>query len=122
MTEIEQKKRGRPKLSRETTYFNERIAMCNKILNILSVNDDNNKFIMNDITDEQIAAILLELPNIKIYYDTAQWQLSRKDNNLSLIMTLIRYILKENNINYISSSIKVRENNVTINKQLYVIN
>lgn len=115
------KSRGRPKINKEIIYASQRNELVNKILNELNITENNKQFIMNDITTNQINNIIALVPYVKRYYDTNKWHLNQKDNNKSIVMTIFRYTLKENNINYICKSVTKNVDNKLVSKQLYIV-
>ena len=105
-------------------YEKEQKEILNKLLKILNINEDNNVLILNNFEkDNMNICKILELGNdVRTYFNINNWSyFQKKEKTERKYLLLIRGILSAMKINYVSTSIKIKEDNKWINARKYVI-
>ena len=105
-------------------YEKEQKEILNKLLKILNINEDNNVLILNNFEkDNMNICKILELGNdVRTYFNINNWSyFQKKEKTERKYLLLIRGILSAMKINYVSTSIKIKEDNKLINARKYVI-
>jgi hypothetical protein len=105
-------------------YENEQKEIVDRILNILDINDDNNKFYLHDLDNshEKQEQIMNIIPDIKKYFICSNWSCLAKDNIKRPWLSLMKYIFKTMNYNLISSRVSIKNNeNKFMNVTLYYL-
>lgn len=108
-------------------YINERKEIVQKILDILEINEINNKFSLNKIDNDPIKKQqILDLePEIKKYFICSRWTyFSNKNREFKrTYLSLIKAIFKNMNVKLTTSRfIKFLENNKTSTETYYIVN
>ena len=105
--------------------FNEqRNEVVNKLLNILGVNENNNKFYLYELDNniDKQNAIYELVPDIKKYFICSKWTCFCKDNVKREYLSIIKYIMKDMDYNMISSRTCIKnDEGKFINVNLYHI-
>lgn len=105
-------------------YEKEQKEILEKLLEILEINEDNNVLILNNFEkDNMNICKILELGNdVRTYFNITNWSyFQKKEKTERKYLLLIRGILSAMKINYVSTSIKIKEDNKWINARKYVI-
>ena len=94
-------------------YEKEQKEILDKLLEILEINDDNRTIIIYNIdkNKEKIDAILSLKEDVHKYFNSSKWSLFRNydnKNNKEHIL-LIRGLLNAMNVDYVSTSIRIKE-------------
>ena len=94
-------------------YVKEQNEILSKLLEILEINEDNRSIILYNIdkNHEKIEAILSLKDDINKYFNSSRWSLFRNydnKNNKEHIL-LIRGLLNAMNVDYVSTSIRIKE-------------
>ncbi len=106
--------------NRNIIYANEQKVILDKVLKIIGVNENCKMFFTYYITDDMKKKLDELVDDIKLYYKTSNWAVFRSTITPDKYhIALIRSILKDNNINYICSTCKIKNNNNVINTSLY---
>jgi hypothetical protein len=113
---------GRPK--REDIYKVERQEVLDKLNKILGITNDNNKFFLWDIdNNDDIKKSILELQtDVEKYFRCSGWNFfSKKIQEDRKYMSLIRSLYKEFNFELYPKTILITRNNQKIKSQQYAI-
>ena len=116
LTEFIDKRKGKKK----DLYINERKLIVQKIYNILDLQIDNNVkyFYPDDLSEEKENEIINLKDEIKQYFKVGAWMCYKNTIKLDKIhMSIIRNVLKHENINYTITKKMIGG----VNKNKYVI-
>lgn len=92
-------------------YVQEREQILNQIYGLIGISDTNKIFYSHNITlNDELKQQLLNLENnLKKYYATSSWSTFKVTIDVeNKALSIIRMVLKEHNINYKSTPIKVK--------------
>lgn len=85
------------RIKKADKYKSERADILRQVFEILGIDENNNKFILNDIENDETKTEQLNalIPDIKKYFNTASWCCwfsGKKAKNA--LLSMIRYLLK----------------------------
>ena len=119
---IKKKFNGRPK--REDIYKKEREEILNKLNKILGVTEDNNKFFLWDIdNNEEIQKSILELKtDVEKYFRCSGWNFFSKSlHDDRKYISLMKSLYKEFKYELYTKTILITRNNIKIKTQQYIL-
>ena len=112
------------RLKKADKYKNERLEILNKLNNILGITEDNNKFLLYDIdnNEDKQKEIIGLASDIEKYFSCSGWSYFSKDlQDNRKYMSLMRSIYKQFNYNLYVKSVIISKDNKKIKTQQYSV-
>lgn len=104
-------------------YVEERKGILNKLLNILGINEKNKHLYLRELDNnkEKQEEIYKLEPEIKRYFITSKWSCYKMKTMERKFLSLIKYILKDMNIEYTSNGYSLNTPAGVLSDTIYTI-
>lgn len=109
--------------SKSELYTEEREIILNKILEILNINEQNKLFSVCDLdkdNDKQTKILNLEV-DIRKYFASRLWSCFAKHNIKRKVLSIIKNIMKEMNLNIISKRKQIKNKDTVYFDTIYYL-